>query len=45
MGVPTALGTTVTMADFTDHVFGVTLLNDWSACDIQAWEYLSLIHI
>ncbi len=27
---------------FTDHVFGVTLLNDWSARDIQAWEYVPL---
>jgi fumarylacetoacetase len=25
-----------------DHVFGVTLLNDWSARDIQAWEYVPL---
>jgi fumarylacetoacetase len=27
---------------FTDHVFGVTPLNDWSARDIQAWEYVPL---
>ena len=27
---------------FTDHVFGVVLLNDWSARDIQAWEYVPL---
>ena len=28
--------------DFRDHVFGVCLLNDWSARDIQAWEYVPL---
>jgi fumarylacetoacetase len=27
---------------FADHVFGVTLLNDWSARDVQAWEYVPL---
>ncbi|GGS72525.1 fumarylacetoacetase [Planobispora rosea] len=27
---------------FEDHVFGVTLVNDWSARDIQAWEYVPL---
>jgi fumarylacetoacetase len=26
----------------TDHLFGVVLLNDWSARDIQAWEYVPL---
>ena len=36
--VPTALGTQVPTADFAEHVFGVTPLNDWSARDIQAWE-------
>jgi len=29
-------------ADFADHVFGVVLVNDWSARDIQAWEYVPL---
>ena len=28
--------------DTPDHVFGVVLLNDWSARDIQAWEYVPL---
>jgi fumarylacetoacetase len=28
----------VALADAADHVFGVVLLNDWSARDIQAWE-------
>jgi fumarylacetoacetase len=38
VGVPTSLGSSVRPADFADHVFGVTPLNDWSARDIQAWE-------
>jgi fumarylacetoacetase len=29
-------------ADFADHVFGVVVLNDWSARDIQAFEYVPL---
>jgi fumarylacetoacetase len=28
----------VAVADFAEHVFGVFLLNDWSARDLQAWE-------
>ena len=27
---------------FAEHVFGVVLVNDWSARDIQAWEYVPL---
>ncbi|QKW08515.1 fumarylacetoacetase [Streptomyces sp. NA04227] len=42
VGVPTQLGETVALADFREHVFGLTLLNDWSARDIQAWEYVPL---
>src|SRR4051812_15484367 len=42
VGVPTDLGETLTTADFEDHVFGVVLVNDWSARDIQAWEYQPL---
>ena len=42
VGVPSELGTRVSTADFADHVFGVVLLNDWSARDIQAWEYQPL---
>ena len=30
------------LGDFRDHVFGLCLLNDWSARDIQAWEYVPL---
>ena len=29
-------------SDFAEHVFGVVLVNDWSARDIQAWEYQPL---
>jgi fumarylacetoacetase len=42
VGVPSTLGRPVSIADFADHVFGVVLLNDWSARDIQAWEYVPL---
>ena len=42
VGTPSALGEPVPAAAFRDHVFGVALLNDWSARDIQAWEYQPL---
>lgn len=42
VGVPSVLGEPVNVDAFADHVFGVTLLNDWSARDIQAWEYVPL---
>jgi fumarylacetoacetase len=32
----------VPAAGFREHVFGVVLINDWSARDIQAWEYVPL---
>jgi len=32
----------VPVGAFADHVFGVCLLNDWSARDLQAWEYVPL---
>jgi fumarylacetoacetase len=32
----------VTIEDAESHVFGITLFNDWSARDIQAWEYQPL---
>ena len=40
--MPSALGTRVPTSAFRDHVFGVVLVNDWSARDIQAWEYVPL---
>ena len=42
VGVPTQLGHSVPVDAFADHVFGVVLVNDWSARDIQAWEYVPL---
>jgi fumarylacetoacetase len=42
VGVPSRLGEPVRPDDFADHVFGVVLVNDWSARDIQAWEYQPL---
>jgi fumarylacetoacetase len=42
VGVGSELGTPVPGTVFRDHVFGVALVNDWSARDIQAWEYQPL---
>jgi fumarylacetoacetase len=42
VGVPSALGHAVPTRDFRQHVFGVCLVNDWSARDLQAWEYVPL---
>ncbi len=38
----TALGTHVSTANAEDHIIGLVLFNDWSARDIQAWEYVPL---
>ena len=42
IGTGNALGTRVHVDRVADHVFGLCLLNDWSARDIQAWEYQPL---
>jgi len=42
VGVPSELGDTVSMREANGHIFGVCLLNDWSARDIQGWEYQPL---
>jgi len=42
MARPNPLGEPVTMAEAEDHVFGIALFNDWSARDIQGWEYQPL---
>lgn len=42
VGTPSRLGTPVPLDRFDRHVFGVCLVNDWSARDIQAWEYVPL---
>ncbi len=36
------LGETVPIADAENHLFGLALLNDWSARDVQRWEYQPL---
>ncbi|MEN2280981.1 fumarylacetoacetase [Algoriphagus sp. SE2] len=41
-GKSTKLGDSVSTADAEDYIFGFTLFNDWSARDIQAWEYVPL---
>jgi len=38
----TALGQTVNVAQAEDHIAGLVLFNDWSARDIQQWEYVPL---
>jgi fumarylacetoacetase len=42
VGVETVLGEPVPASRFAEHVFGVCLVNDWSARDIQAWESVPL---
>jgi fumarylacetoacetase len=42
VGVPTSPGHRVSTVDFERQVFGVVLVNDWSARDLQAWEYVPL---
>jgi fumarylacetoacetase len=42
VGTPSRLGEPVPLAEALEHVFGVVLVNDWSARDIQAWEYQPL---
>ena len=42
VGVGSSLGTPVPAEALAEHVFGVVGLNDWSARDLQAWEYVPL---
>lgn len=42
VGVGTSPGSRAPTSAFAEHVFGVVLLNDWSARDIQAFEYVPL---
>jgi fumarylacetoacetase len=42
IGTGNDLGRPIGIREASDHVFGVVLLNDWSARDIQAWEYQPL---
>lgn len=41
-GKSTKLGDSITTAEADDYIFGFVLFNDWSARDIQAWEYVPL---
>lgn len=36
------MGTIIPISEAAEHIFGFVLLNDWSARDIQAWEYVPL---
>jgi fumarylacetoacetase len=42
VGPGNALGRPIPIAAAEEHLFGMVLLNDWSARDIQAWEYVPL---
>jgi len=42
VGKSTELGQRVKVEEATDYIFGLTLFNDWSARDIQKWEYVPL---
>ncbi|MCF8246293.1 MAG: fumarylacetoacetase [Saprospiraceae bacterium] len=42
VGKPNAMGSPVSIADAEEHIFGLMLFNDWSARDIQSWEYVPL---
>jgi fumarylacetoacetase len=42
IGQGNALGEPIGITQAEDHLFGVALFNDWSARDIQAWEYQPL---
>lgn len=42
IGKSTTLGQRVTTDSAEDHIFGMVLFNDWSARDIQKWEYVPL---
>jgi len=42
IGTGNTLGTPITVDDAPAHIFGLSLVNDWSARDIQKWEYVPL---
>lgn len=41
-GPGNALGEPIPVSEAADHIFGFVLVNDWSARDIQKWEYVPL---
>jgi fumarylacetoacetase len=42
IGAGNSLGRPISIADAEQHIFGLCLVNDWSARDIQSWEYQPL---
>jgi len=42
IGKPNQLGEPISIENAWDHIFGMVLFNDWSARDIQQWEYVPL---
>lgn len=42
IGKNSKLGSSIPIAEAEDYIFGLTLFNDWSARDIQKWEYVPL---
>jgi fumarylacetoacetase len=42
VGLSNSLGTPIPIGKAAHHLFGVSLLNDWSARDLQSWEYQPL---
>ncbi len=42
LGRPSEMGQPIPIGEAEEHVFGYVLLNDWSARDIQTWEYVPL---
>ncbi|WP_260703559.1 fumarylacetoacetase [Edaphobacter flagellatus] len=42
IGTGNALGQTIPIAEAEQHIFGLCLVNDWSARDMQSWEYQPL---
>ncbi|KAE8689823.1 Fumarylacetoacetase [Hibiscus syriacus] len=42
VGPGNELGKAIDVNEAADHIFGVVLMNDWSARDVQAWEYVPL---
>ncbi|GMU57437.1 MAG: fumarylacetoacetase [Candidatus Xenobia bacterium] len=42
VGAPSPIGQVVPIESVEQHIFGLVLLNDWSARDIQKWEYVPL---
>lgn len=42
IGKETSVGEPIPVSNAEDHIFGLVLFNDWSARDIQTWEYVPL---